>query len=99
MGTKIPVWKTALNQNTIFNTVRLLKAINFIIKEKIFNNEIYNILSNNPTVNHLIQKYENIKINIKMTESIKLQSKFKKIQRRIKLFSISKKKLSKLKVI
>jgi len=71
MGTKIPVWKTALNQNRPYLTLSdSLKAINFIIKEKIFNNEIYNILSNNLTVNHLIQKIRKYKkINIKMTNS------------------------------
>ena len=71
METEIPVWKTALHQYRPYLTLSdCLKAINFIIKEKIFNNETYNILSTNLTVNHLIKKIrEYKKIKIKMTNS------------------------------
>jgi UDP-glucose 4-epimerase len=71
MGTKIPVWKTALNQYRPYLTLSdSLKTINFIVEKKIFNNEIYNILSNNLTVNHLIKKIQKYKrLKIKMTNS------------------------------
>ena len=91
MEKKIPVWKTALNQYRPYLTLSdSLKAINFVIKEEIFDNEIYNILSNNLTVNYIIKKIRKYKkIKIKMVSS-KIMNKlsYKVSTKKIKMMGL-----------
>ena len=68
MGKKIPIWKTAIDQYRPYLSLNdAFKAIKFVIENNIFNNQTYNILSNNFTVRQilgLIKKNINkIKIN------------------------------------
>ena len=71
MNTGIPVWSTALNQYRPYLTLSdALNAINFIINKNIFDNVIYNILSQNLTVKDLLLKIKKFKkIKIKYTNS------------------------------
>jgi nucleoside-diphosphate-sugar epimerase len=71
MNTGIPVWSTALNQYRPYLTLSdALNAINFIINKNIFDNGIYNILSQNLTVKDLLLKIKKFKkIKIKYTNS------------------------------
>ena len=65
-GEKLTVWKTALNQKRPYLDLKdSVDAISFIIRKDIFDNEIYNVLTNNFTVKQLIssikKKYPNLK--------------------------------------
>jgi len=55
MGQPITVWKTALNQNRPYLAIEdLVKAMKFIIDNKVYTNEIYNVVTLNTTVGHII---------------------------------------------
>ena len=62
------VWKTALKQFRPYLSLKdAFKTLNFIIKNKIFDREIYNIVSENMTVKDIIKK-----INRHKKTSVKL---------------------------
>ena len=55
LGQPLTVWKTALHQKRPYLDLRdAVDAIAFIIKEDLFDQKIYNVLSNNLTVNDII---------------------------------------------
>jgi len=55
-GEPITVWKTALNQKRPYLDLHdAIRAINFIIDKDLFNNEIYNVLTANYTVNDILK--------------------------------------------
>jgi UDP-glucose 4-epimerase len=60
-GRPISIWKTALNQKRPYLDLSdAVNAIGFVVKSNRFNNQIYNILTNNSTVSdivELIRKY------------------------------------------
>ena len=68
IGIPLTVWETALNQFRPYLTLRDLNlSISHIVKEKNFDNQIYNILSFNLTVFDIIKEikktYSNLNIN------------------------------------
>lgn len=66
MEQPITVWRTALHQKRPYLALdEAIEAFNFIIKENIFDSKTYNVLSNNLTVNDII---ENIKTHIPKIE-------------------------------
>tara|TARA_B100000787_G_C16165905_1_gene283834 strand:+ start:363 stop:1292 length:930 start_codon:yes stop_codon:yes gene_type:complete len=68
LGLKIEVYKTALNQYRPYLSVRdAFKVFKFCIEKDFFNNDIYNALSGNYTVNDIIRKIKKIKKNIKIS--------------------------------
>ena len=72
MKKPITVWKTSLNQKRPYlDLLYLSNSIIHIIKNNLFDNEIYNILTNNLTVRDIIsniKKYEN-DLNIDFVET------------------------------
>ena len=81
MGKQIPVWKTAIDQYRPYLSLNdAFKAIRFIIENNIFNNQTYNILSNNFTVRQILElikkKINKIKINY-ITSKIMNQLSYK----------------------
>jgi UDP-glucose 4-epimerase len=68
LGQKIEVYKTALNQYRPYLSVRdAFKVFKFCIEKDFFNNDIYNALSGNYTVNDIIKKIKKVKKNIKIS--------------------------------
>ena len=68
LGLKIEVYKTALNQYRPYLSVRdAFKVFKFCIEKDFFNNDIYNALSGNYTINDIIRKIKKIKKNIKIS--------------------------------
>ena len=67
----ITVWKTARNQKRPYlSLVDACRALIFITKNKMFNGEIYNILTNNYTVNDILNVIKkNRKIKVKLVNS------------------------------
>ena len=64
----LQVWRTALHQFRPYLSIRdSFKTFNFIIKNKLFDREIYNVVSENMTVNDIIKN-----INKHKKTSIKL---------------------------
>ena len=61
----LTIWKTALHQKRPYLSIKdLEKSITFIIKNKIFDGDTYNILTNNHTVDEIIKiihKYKPLK--------------------------------------
>lgn len=54
-GKPITVWKTALNQNRpYFSMDDMVRAMRFIIKNKFYTNEIYNLVTVNTTVGAIV---------------------------------------------
>ena len=89
MNTPIPVWKTALDQYRPYLTLSdATKTLNFFLEKKIFNNEIYNVLSKNLTVRELLSK-------IKKYKKIKVSLTNSKIMNQLS-YKVSQKKLEKL---
>ena len=69
MGQKITVWKTALNQKRPYLDLNdAIDAIFFIINKNLFKSEIYNILTNNFTVNDIIKEIKNHVKNVSITK-------------------------------
>ncbi|OHE41550.1 MAG: hypothetical protein A2102_01800 [Tenericutes bacterium GWF2_38_8] len=59
-GRPLTVWKTALRQKRPYLSLNdCLEATNFIIKHDIFNGEVYNILTENFTVENIITEIRN----------------------------------------
>tara|TARA_B100000003_G_C10893718_1_gene356281 strand:+ start:415 stop:1338 length:924 start_codon:yes stop_codon:yes gene_type:complete len=67
IGQPITVYKTALNQYRPYLSVHdAYKVFKFTIEKNFFKNEIYNALSENCTVNQIINKIKNYKKGIKI---------------------------------
>lgn len=55
IGQPITVWKTAMHQNRPYlDLVDAIRAIEFILYDKIYNNEIYNLVTVNTTVSNIL---------------------------------------------
>jgi len=66
----LPVWVTALNQYRSYLSIKdAIKSINFIIKKNIFNNEIYNVLTNNFTVQDVLNSIKKNKLEFKIKKT------------------------------
>lgn len=67
LNRKISVFKTALHQFRPYLSLKdSFKIFKFTIENDLFNNDIYNALSENCTVNQIIQKIKKFKKNIKI---------------------------------
>lgn len=67
IGQPVTIWKTALNQNRPYLAlVDALKAITHIIKNNLFNKEIYNVLTLNTSVNSIIEVIKKVIPNLKV---------------------------------
>lgn len=67
LNRKISVFKTALHQFRPYLSLKdSFKLFKFTIENDLFNNDIYNALSENCTVNQIIQKIKKFKKNIKI---------------------------------
>ena len=67
LNTDITVYKTALNQyRPYLSLVDAFKVFKFTIEKDLFKNDIYNALSENCTVNQILQKIRKSKKNIKV---------------------------------
>ena len=65
LGQKIKVYKTALNQYRPYLSIKdIFKLFKFIIEKDFFDNDVYNIVSNNFTVKQIIKKIKKYKKNI-----------------------------------
>tara|TARA_B100000767_G_scaffold11969_1_gene11591 strand:+ start:243 stop:1169 length:927 start_codon:yes stop_codon:yes gene_type:complete len=68
IGEKIRVYKTALHQYRPYLSLEdSFKLFKFCIEKNFFENDIYNVVSNNFTVNQIINKIKKIKKNIEIT--------------------------------
>ena len=68
IGEKIKVYKTALNQYRPYLSIQdVFKLFKFIIENNFFDNEIFNVVSNNFTVKQILKKIKKYKKNIKIT--------------------------------
>ena len=67
LNSDITVYKTALNQyRPYLSLVDAFKVFKFTIEKDLFKNDIYNALSENCTVNQILQKIRKSKKNIKV---------------------------------
>lgn len=72
MGTPLTVWETALNQKRPYLGVSdAINALNFIIREDLFDCQIYNVVSSNNTVQDIIDEIKKSKpdVQIKLTKA------------------------------
>ena len=68
IGEKIKVYKTALHQYRPYLSLEdAFKLFKFCIDKNFFENDIYNVVSNNFTVNQIINKIKKLKKNIKIS--------------------------------
>ena len=68
IGEKIRVYKTALHQYRPYLSLEdAFKLFKFCIDKNFFENDIYNVVSNNFTVNQIINKIKKLKKNIKIS--------------------------------
>ena len=68
IGEKIRVYKTALHQYRPYLSLEdAFKLFKFCIERNFFENDIYNVVSNNYTVNQIIDKIKKFKKNIEIT--------------------------------
>ena len=68
LGEKIKVYKTALNQFRPYLSLNdAFKLFKFCTEKDFFENDIYNVVSNNFTVNQIINKIKKYKKNVKIT--------------------------------
>jgi nucleoside-diphosphate-sugar epimerase len=66
----LPVWATAFNQYRSYLSIKdAIKSINFIIKKNIYNNEIYNVLTNNFTVQDILNSIKKNKLEFKIKKT------------------------------
>jgi UDP-glucose 4-epimerase len=67
MGQPLTVWRTALHQKRPYLTLDdAVSAIAFIIKKQLFDGRIYNVLTNNHTVNDIINFIKNTVPSVKI---------------------------------
>jgi len=71
MNKPITVWETAMNQYRPYLSIKdAYKAVLFILKKKLFDKKIYNIVTTNLNVKKIIDKIKkNTKVKIKLTKS------------------------------
>jgi nucleoside-diphosphate-sugar epimerase len=71
MNKPITVWETAMNQYRPYLSIKdAYKAVLFILKKKLFDKKIYNIVTTNLTVKQILDKIKkNTKVKIKLTKS------------------------------
>lgn len=90
---KIPVWTNAMNQYRPYLSLNdALKTIVFIINNKKFDNQTYNVLTSNNTVKQILSiiKKLNFKIDIKKTKTPLLnQNSYKVSRKKIEKFNIN----------
>lgn len=56
MGQPITVWRTALNQNRPYLDLSdMIRAVKFIVENRIYSNQTYNLVTINTTVGHIIE--------------------------------------------
>jgi len=56
MGQPLTIWRTALNQKRPYLALSdAMEAFKFIIENSLFDNRVYNVLTDNLTVNSIIQ--------------------------------------------
>jgi UDP-glucose 4-epimerase len=68
IGERIKVYKTALHQYRPYLSLEdAFKLFKFCIDKNFFENDIYNVVSNNFTVNQIINKIKKLKKNIKIS--------------------------------
>jgi UDP-glucose 4-epimerase len=68
IGEKIKIYKTALHQYRPYLSLEdAFKLFKFCIDKNFFENDIYNVVSNNFTVNQIINKIKRLKKNIKIS--------------------------------
>ena len=68
IGEKIRVYKTALHQYRPYLSLEdAFKLFKFCIEKNFFENDIYNVVSNNFTVNQIINKIKKIKKSVEIT--------------------------------
>ena len=85
----ITVYKTALNQYRPYLSLKdAFKVFKFTIDKDLFNNDIYNALSENCTVNEIIQKIKKFK------KKIKIKFVYSEIMNQLS-YHVDKKKLNK----
>ena len=86
------VWKTALHQYRPYLSIRdTFKTFKFFIKKKNFDRDIYNIVSENITVNDIIKKIEkHKKTKIKLVnEKIMNQLSYKVSSEKVKKIGLN----------
>ena len=72
LGQPITVWKTAMNQKRPYLDVDdAVRSILFIMENELFNNEIYNVVTENATVEDIVQiiKTKILDVNVEFVES------------------------------
>jgi nucleoside-diphosphate-sugar epimerase len=66
----LPVWSRALDQYRPYLSIKdAIKSINFIIQRNIFDNQIYNVLTNNFTVQDILNSIKKNKIKFKVKKT------------------------------
>ena len=89
IGEPITVYKTALNQFRPYLSLKdAFKVFKFTINKDLFNNDIYNALSENCTVNQIIKKIKKFK------KKIKIKFVYSEIMNQLS-YHVDKKKLNK----
>ncbi len=89
IGEPITVYKTALNQFRPYLSLKdAFKVFKFTINKDLFNNDIYNALSENCTVNQIIKKIRKFK------KKIKIKFVYSEIMNQLS-YHVDKKKLNK----
>ncbi len=67
IGEKIKVYRTALHQYRPYLSIQdVFKLFKFILEKNFFDNDIYNVVSNNFTVYQIIKKIKKYKKNVKI---------------------------------
>jgi UDP-glucose 4-epimerase len=68
MNIPITVWKTAYDQKRPYLDINdAIRAFFFIIDKDLFNGQIYNVLTQNSTVRHIVETIKIFKPNLKVT--------------------------------
>ena len=68
LNEKIKIYKTALNQYRPYLSLSdAFKVFKFCIEKNFFDNDIYNVVSNNFTVSQIVEKIKRIKKNASTT--------------------------------
>jgi UDP-glucose 4-epimerase len=61
IGEPITIWRSALNQKRPYlGLVDFVHAIHFVISNKLYNNETYNLVTNNYTISEILEIFESI---------------------------------------
>ena len=85
LNEEIPIWSNAIDQYRPYLSLNdAITVMIFIIKNKIFDNQIYNVLTKNYTVRQILDliKKNNFKIRVKYTNSPILNQNSYKVSRK-----------------